>query len=164
MSMKEDLAKRSPDIHWPEGFSPADADLFVHNEIFINAPCERVWDHIIEATKWPDWYPNSQDVRIEGGILEENRTFTWKTFGLPLESLINEFAPYSRIGWFGQAPGTAPSWYHTWHLSPASNGCLVVTEEVGKGPIAVQLRETDEDAMHKSHDVWLTTLKQRSEG
>ena len=38
MSMKEDLANRSPDIHWPEGFTPADADLFAHNEISINAP------------------------------------------------------------------------------------------------------------------------------
>ena len=28
MSMKDDLAPRSPDIHWPAGFEPAKADLF----------------------------------------------------------------------------------------------------------------------------------------
>jgi len=31
MSMKDDLAHRSPDIHWPAGFEPERADLFAHN-------------------------------------------------------------------------------------------------------------------------------------
>ena len=30
MSMKGDLARRSPDIHWPAGFEPEKADLFAH--------------------------------------------------------------------------------------------------------------------------------------
>ena len=64
MTMKDDLANRSTDIHWPPGFDPLKADLFSHNELFIKASCERVWQHIIEAPKWPQWYPNSGDVRI----------------------------------------------------------------------------------------------------
>jgi len=32
MTMKDDLANRSPDIHWPQGFDPLHADLFSHNE------------------------------------------------------------------------------------------------------------------------------------
>jgi hypothetical protein len=47
MSMNDDLAHRSPDIHWPAGFVPTNADLFAHNEMLINAPCGRVWKHII---------------------------------------------------------------------------------------------------------------------
>src|SRR6202789_413776 len=62
MSMKNDLANRSPDIHWPTGFEPEKADLFAHNDLVINASCERVWTHIIEATRWPTWYPNSKEV------------------------------------------------------------------------------------------------------
>ena len=54
-TMSRDLANRSPDIHWPEGFSPDQADLFSHNELRIEASCERVWKHIVEATKWPQW-------------------------------------------------------------------------------------------------------------
>src|ERR1700676_2239655 len=53
MSMKYDLAHRSPDIHWPAGFEPEKADLFAHNDLIINASCERVWTHIIEVTRWP---------------------------------------------------------------------------------------------------------------
>jgi hypothetical protein len=167
VSMQEDLARRSPDIHWPEGFNPAQADLFSHNELWINTKCEHVWQHIVDATKWPQWYPNSKDVRIVGAggnSLTEGATFRWMTFGLPLESRINEFVPYSRIGWYGYSPGTAPSFYHTWYLSPLGDACLVVTDEVGKGNQAAHLRETDESVMHRGHELWLATLKWVSEG
>jgi uncharacterized protein YndB with AHSA1/START domain len=110
MTMKQDLADREKDIHWPEGFDPSRADLFSHNALLINASCERIWGHIVDATKWPQWYPNSKDVRMDGGdVLKEGAVFHWSTFGLPLESKVNEFVPYTRIGWYGYAPGTAPA-------------------------------------------------------
>jgi hypothetical protein len=43
MTMKQDLADREKDIHWPEGFSPPQADLFSHNALLIGASCERIW-------------------------------------------------------------------------------------------------------------------------
>jgi hypothetical protein len=165
MTMKQDLADREKDIHWPEGFDPSRADLFSHNALLINASCERIWGHIIDATKWPQWYPNSKDVHIDGGdVLKGGTVFHWSTFGLPLESKVNEFVPYTRIGWYGYAPGTAPTFYHTWYLKPQGDACLVVTDEVGKGKDAAHLRETDESLMHRGHDLWLATLKWMSEG
>jgi hypothetical protein len=165
MTMTDDLANRATAIHWPDGFDPATADLFSHNALHIDASCERVWQHIVEATKWPEWYPNSKDVRIVDGppTLAAGSLFRWTTFGLPLESKINEFVPYSRIGWFGYAPGTSPTFYHTWYLQPQDGGCLVVTDEVGKGKDAKHLRETDEALMHRGHDLWLATLRWVSE-
>jgi hypothetical protein len=65
----------------------------------------------------------------------------------------------TRIGWYGYAPGTAPSFHHTWYLKPQGDACLVVTDEVGKGKDAAQLRETDESLMRRGHDLWLATLK-----
>ncbi|PRY08184.1 polyketide cyclase/dehydrase/lipid transport protein [Paraburkholderia sp. BL25I1N1] len=169
-TMSDDLANRSAEIHWPKGFEPTNADLFSHNETHIDASCERVWVHIVDANDWPKWYPNSHDVRIIGqtddpkkSALGAQSVFRWTTFGLPLESRINEYTPYSRIGWYGYAPGTAPSFYHTWNLKPQGNGCLVVMDEVGKGPDATRLRETDEALMHRGHDLWLATLKWVSE-
>jgi uncharacterized protein YndB with AHSA1/START domain len=166
MTMKQDLANRSPEIHWPEGFDPSQADLFSHNELTIAASCERVWSHIVDAAKWPEWYPNSKEVRITSGgnILSAGAVFRWTTFGLPLESRVNEFVPHSRIGWYGYAPGTPPSFYHTWYLKPDGEGCLAVTDEVGKGKDAAHLRETDESLMHRGHDLWLATLRWVSEG
>jgi uncharacterized protein YndB with AHSA1/START domain len=162
MTMKEDLTNRSPDIHWPPGFDPLKADLFSHNELFINASCERVWQHIIEAPRWPQWYPNSKDVRIvsdSSSVLKDGSAFRWMTFGLPLESRIHEFVPFSRIGWYGYAPNTEPTFYHTWYLTRRGNGCQVVTDEVGNGSDAANLRQTDEGLMHRGHDLWLATLR-----
>jgi hypothetical protein len=169
MTMQNDLVNRAPEIHWPAGFDPANADLFAHNELVINASSERIWQHIINATKWPEWYPNSRDVQIiDGNELAQGTVFRWMTFGLPIESKINEFVPYSRIGWYGYAPGTtlnaARCFYHTWFLAPAGEACRVVTDEVGMGEDATHLRQVDENLMHRGHDLWLATLKWMAEG
>jgi len=165
MTMKDDLANRTRDIHWPTGFDPAKADLFAHNELVIHASCERVWQNIIDATKWPEWYPNAKAVEVmDGTVLGQGTVFRWTTFGLPIESKVNEFVPYTRIGWYGYAPGADPSFYHTWFLTQTGDGCSVVTDEVGIGKDATHLRETDESLMHRGHDLWLATLKWMSEG
>ena len=50
--------------------------MFSHDALLINASCERIWGHIVDATKWPQWYPNSKDVRIDGGdVLKEGNVF-----------------------------------------------------------------------------------------
>jgi hypothetical protein len=106
--VSDDAAKRSSEIHWRSGFSPDDADLFAHNEIFIKAPASAVWRHLVEAQKWPEWYPNSQDVQIvndSSGVLKADSKFQWSTFGLHITSTIHEFLPNSRLGWFGKGTG-----------------------------------------------------------
>ena len=161
MSMKDDLAHRSPDIHWPTGFEPEKADLFAHNELIINAPCERVWTHIIEASQWPSWYPNSKDVQIQGEdlVLRDGTLFRWTTFGLAIESKVHEFELNRRLGWYGYVPGAEPSFYHSWYLAPTGTMCHVVMDEAGVGQDAAALRKSDETLMHRGHDLWLATLK-----
>ena len=103
-----------------------------------------------------------KDVRIvsgSGSLLEDGTVFRWTTFGLPLESRIRELVPFSRIGWYGYSPGTEPTFYHAWYLTPRGDGCLVVTDEVGNGPDAARLRQSDEGLMHRGHDLWLATLR-----
>ena len=51
MTVKQDLADREKDIHWPEGFNPSQADLLSRNAQLINASCQRIWGHIVDATK-----------------------------------------------------------------------------------------------------------------
>jgi uncharacterized protein YndB with AHSA1/START domain len=161
MSMKDDLAYRSPDIHWPAGFEPANADLFAHNDLTINASCERVWSHIIDASQWPTWYPNSKHVDIQGEdpVLRDGTVFRWTTFGLAIESRVHEYVANQRLGWYGYTPGRPPSFYHSWYLHPERAGCHVVMDEAGIGKDAAALRQSDETLMHRGHDLWLATLK-----
>jgi hypothetical protein len=166
VSVNNDAAKRSPEIHWPAGLSPDDADLFAHNEILIKAPSSTVWQHIVAAQKWPEWYPNSHEVQIandQGGGLKGDSKFEWSTFGLHIISTVHEFVPNSRLGWFGKGTGVDAVFYHTWLLVPTSDGCQVITEEVAKGPGAIAFRQSDPNALHKGHEVWLSSLKGISE-
>ena len=164
LTFNADGALRSQNIHWPDGFDPEQADLFAHNEIVIHASCEKVFANMADAQAWPSWYPNSQNVKLlnsPDGKLREGTQFSWDTFGLHFESRVHEFVPNSRIGWFGNSATT--DGYHTYLLSKTNEGCHVVTEEVVKGPGAVELRKNRPQAMHEGHDLWLSNLKQRSE-
>lgn len=158
---KEDLLHKSNAIHWPKTHTPAQADIFAHNEIFVEAKCQAVWLALINANEWPKWYSNASNVELQKTTatqLEKNTLFQWSTFGLQVESQVNEFVPVHRLAWFGKAPNIDA--YHTWYLSEQKSGCDVITEEVVKGEGAIALRQQDEGAMHKGHDLWLQQLKQ----
>ena len=164
LTFNGDGAQRFKDIHWPDGFHPEQADLFAHNEIVVHASCEKVFANIVDAQVWPSWYPNSHNVKLlnsPDGKLHEGARFSWDTFGVHIESQVHEFVPNSRIGWFGN--GTGMNAYHTFLLIRTGEGCRIVTEEVVKGPGAVEFRQKQPSAMHEGHDLWLRTLKQRSE-
>ena len=78
-----DIQRRSAHIHWPQGIVPEQADLFAHNDIVIAAPAPRIWEHLIHATAWPDWYSNARNVTVNApsGLLAAGVTFDWITFG-----------------------------------------------------------------------------------
>jgi hypothetical protein len=96
------------------------------------------------------------------GKLHQDTQFSWDTFGVHIESQVHEFAPESRIGWFGQGTSMDDA-YLTFLLLKAPERCHVVTEEVVRGPGAVEFRKKDPQAMRRGHDLWLSALKQVSE-
>jgi len=49
----KELTAASHQIHWPVGFEPKNADAFVHNEIWIQAPAMVIWNNLITAGDWP---------------------------------------------------------------------------------------------------------------
>jgi hypothetical protein len=49
LTFSEDGARRSNQIHWPDGFHPEQADLFAHNEIFVHASCKKVFINLADA-------------------------------------------------------------------------------------------------------------------
>jgi len=157
------LKQATPLIHWPQGLEPRNVDVFVHNEGWIDAPPEIVWANLIDATKWPSWYANSADVRIEGGQskLAKGVSFDWKTFGFSIRSTVDVFEPDREIGWGVDSPEFAV--HHAWVLVPERGGTRVITEETQKGADAIKFRLEQPNAMYDGHDWWMSALKARSE-
>lgn len=146
-------------IRWPERFDPARAPIHERNELEIPAPPEAVWAWLVRASEWPSWYPNSRNVRIGDGRardLAAGARFAWKTFGVALESRVEEFVPPERIAWSALGPGVDV--YHAWLIEPRPGGCRVLTEETQYGWACRLGRLFLPSRMHRWHQVWLERL------
>jgi uncharacterized protein YndB with AHSA1/START domain len=150
-------------IRWPSEYEPAKATFFVHNEIEIQASPEAVWEILIAAEKWPEWYEGASDVRTPDaqGLLRKGQTFQWNTMGLAFESEVVEFdAPY-RLAWESRRPFIRG--YHAWRIIPQGNGCKVITDESQFGTLAVMQKIFIPHKLEKLHDIWLAEMKKRAE-
>ncbi|MGA2200020.1 MAG: SRPBCC family protein [Nitrososphaerales archaeon] len=130
----------------------------MRNELEMPAPAESVWAWLIRAKLWPTWYPNSQNVLIEGGgpDLRPGSRFRWKTFGVTLSSKVEEFVPAERLAWSARSPGVAT--YHAWVIERRPSGCYVLTEESQNGLMARLSNALRPDNMSKYHQLWLERL------
>jgi hypothetical protein len=165
MSMATDLAQRSPNIAWPNGFHPDRSDLFAHNAITVAAPPSVIWPHIVTASAWPNWFPNATAVTIASGenVLTAGATFVWTTFGMSIESRVYKHVEAEELGWFGLGSDGKPSFAIEWLLTATSEGSHVVLEEAGVGAVAAGFRTNNESALHESHEIWLQALKRKVE-
>ncbi len=104
-------------IRWPEKYHPDRTGVHVRNELEMPVPPEVVWEWLVRAEHWPTWYSNSDKVAVEGGgSLRPGSKFRWKTFGVNLESKVEEFVPGERIAWSARGPGVDA--YHAWYIEP----------------------------------------------
>lgn len=151
-------------IIWPDRYAPDCTAVQVGNQVAINASPAVVWAWLIRAKLWPDWYPNSRDVEIDGGARELSLgvSFRWRTFGAPVRSTVREFVPSERIAWDGT--GILIDVYHAWLIEPRHDGCWILTEENQNGLAARAQALLMPNRMHAGHDLWLARLKERAEG
>ncbi len=150
-------------INWPEPYRPGATAVHVSNELLMQAPAARVWAWLIRATLWPSWYENAKDVVIDGGVeLGLGARFTWRTFGVAVSSVVEEFVPEARIGWTGA--GLGMNVYHGWVIEPRGQGCLVLTEENQNGFGARAQAAVMPNRMHKHHQIWLESLNAKAMG
>ncbi|MCM3877314.1 MAG: SRPBCC domain-containing protein [Thermoanaerobaculia bacterium] len=151
-------------IRWPERYDPARAPVHVSNEIDISALPEAVWAWLVRAPLWPSWYPNSEDVVVDGGASELalGVTFTWRTFGVAIRSTVLEFEPFERIAW--NAFGLGVEAYHAWEVTPAPAGSHVLTEETQSGWAARLGSIVFPNRMSKLHQIWLERLAEKAKG
>ena len=154
----------SKEISWPEAYIPEESKFFVHNEVDINATPETVWNILINAGEWEDYYKGASNlVLIDNttGKLDENSVFTWKTMGLDFTSTILEFeAPY-RLSW--ESNKKTIRGYHAWLIVRTENGVKLVTSEAQHGFMTLLQKAFIPNKLSKLHDTWLAEIKHRSE-
>ena len=143
---------------WPPGHSPEGAPVFARNEGTVSIPPEQVWQLLIDATSWPQWYRNARKVVLDrGDRLGPGSSFRWTTFGLRVRSTVTAFEPHSFLAWDGRALGS--SGYHRWLLEPtADGGTRVVTEEVQTGVSARLLGWWMRPGLLREHQHWISQL------
>lgn len=145
-------------IRWPAEFEPARSPVHVVNRIEAAVPPALVWDRLIAAARWPDWYANSSKVRIAGDAfsLSAGCSFTWRTFGVDLVSRVEEFVPEERIAWTAKSFGV---WaYHAWLITAAPQGCTILTEETQHGVLSRAGKLLFPRRMGEWHQRWLEGL------
>ncbi|GAA0331337.1 hypothetical protein GCM10009087_46890 [Sphingomonas oligophenolica] len=144
-------------IRWPRGFEPAVSPVHVINRIDTATPPDIVWARLVHANGWPTIYANASHVKVEGGgDLFAGARFTWKTFGIALESEVKEFVPETRIAWL--ATGIGVQAYHAWLITPTASGCTILTEETQHGLVARSGRLIFPNRMERWHQKWLEAL------
>jgi hypothetical protein len=99
---------------------------------------------------------------IEGGgpDLRPGSSFRWTTFGVRLDSKVEEFVLGERLGWSARAAGIDA--YHAWVIEKHPSGCYVLTEENQNGWLATLSNILRPQNMRKRHQNWLESLQQKA--
>jgi hypothetical protein len=159
------LLEEAMGIRWPEEYAPANTAVFVSNQLEMNVPAAGVWEWLIRADLWPEWYTNSKNATYlepSEGPLRLGTTFRWTTFGVTIVSRVTEFAPCERIAW--NARGTGVDAYHAWLIEKTEKGCRVLTEETQNGWAARLGKMLMPSRMGKYHQIWLEGLGRQARG
>ncbi len=149
-------------IRWPERYNPERTAVHVRNEMEMPVSPESLWPWLVRAKLWPTWYPNSQNVSVEGGgqDLVPGSRFRWKTFGVTLDSKVEEFVPRERLAWSARSAGIDV--YHAWLIERRPSGCYVLTEESQNGLMARLSAALRPNNMGEYHQLWLEELLSRA--
>ena len=156
------------DIIWPAGYVPGYTDNFCSNEIIVrDLQVVDLWPLLNTPELWPTYYPNSANVRIEGGMgpqLGYGTRFYFETFGFPVDAKVVEYvAPVTgqaaRIAWHGWAGSTLDDRldvHHAWLIEELSGGRVrILTQETQVGAPAQALALAKPNPMINGHQDWL---------
>jgi uncharacterized protein YndB with AHSA1/START domain len=152
---------------WPHTERPTGAKVFAHNERIVPAPPERVWDLLVTAQGWSEFYANAHFVVLadpQQHRLRRGSVFRWVTFGFPLTSEVDPCKRPLQIGWrwYYRWWGTGAHGYHIWLLEPHERGTRIVTEETQRGVLPGLTRPIMQPLLWLAHNYWLRQLARRA--
>jgi len=110
----------------------------VREEIFVDAPQERVWRLFSDIEGWPRWNPICQEAAMVKGRPWEVGSrfrFTIKPWWLAMNitpTVVESDAP-RQVTWLGRWPGFYGQ--HTFAFEPEEAGTRVISRELFGGPL-----------------------------
>jgi predicted patatin/cPLA2 family phospholipase len=152
---------------WPDEEQPTGTKVFSHNERIVPAPPERVWNLLVDALGWSEFYANAHFVELvdpQQHQLRRGSVFRWVTFGLPLTSEVDPCKRPLQIGWRWRWRWWDTGWhgYHIWLLEPHERGTRIVTEETNRGVLPSLLYPFIPPLLRLEHNSWLRGLARRA--
>ncbi len=150
----------SEKINWTDEYNPDKSKFFVHNEIEINASANIVWEFLIDALKWEEWYRGAKNVsyaNLTDTILESNSVFNWHTMGMKFQSSIKQYEPNNLLAWESKKKSVQA--YTVWLIVPTEKGCKVIVDESQNGWLTSLEKIVQPNKLRKMHNVWLAELK-----
>jgi hypothetical protein len=149
-------------IRWPDRYKPEETAVHARTELEMSVSPEAVWPWLVRAQLWPTWFPDFANVVIEGGgpDLKPGSRFRWKTFGVTLDSKVEEFVEFERIAWSARSMGIDA--YHAWLIERKPSGCHVLTEETQNGWVARLNNTLRPTFMRRMQQVWLEGLLEKA--
>jgi hypothetical protein len=145
-------------VNWPEGMIPKRVPVYARNEIVIPAEPERIWWWLCHAKQWPQWYSNCSWIRISSEELALGVVFTWKTFGVVIQSRVTVFDPFTSLEW--NARGLGLRAYHGWRIEHDGQSSHVITEETQTGILPSLGRWFLRGMLWRGHQIWVESLKE----
>lgn len=130
------------------------APIHATSTVIIEAPRERVWDTLVNVSRWPQWQSGISKVTGDT-TLATGTAFTWETDGTTIHSQVALFSPPNAVAWTGRA-ATARAIHVFVLTSLGPNRTLVQSRESMDGFLITWFY--DSAALQKSEDKLLRNL------
>lgn len=150
---------RPAEPRWPDGYAPGLTSVHTRNEALLHARVDAIWEVLVAAPAWPDYYRHSSHVVMPDAALRlgPGMRFRWRALGLPVDCTVVDFDPPTRISWFAFGFGVRA--FHTWSLVAIGSDTCVRTDETQKGWGAWLGRPFIVPRLTAAHAEWLTGLE-----
>jgi hypothetical protein len=125
-------------------------------EIEIFASRHLVWNVHTYINAWSRWQPEIAFAVIEQPPAPGVR-FRWYPYGRAVTSTIDSIDEAIRIRWFSVAGETCG--IQDWTFTDTARGVRVATRACLSGPSAAAKAVGSRDLVHRSHTLWLRSLK-----
>lgn len=154
--------------NFPTDQDPKVSAIYALNDIDIKAPAAVVWQLLVDAENWENYFPPEDQVNILSGEAKLAPGVKWHrvTVGFGMSLTVTEFEPFHRLAWKTTVDGdkTGSTAYHGWVITPTKDGVHVLTEETQQGEWFIDIiGRKRPGALFAYHQDWVERLKVAAE-